>query len=481
MGVDFADRSAMNKNFDVLILGAGTAGLAAMRAVRQRTENFAVVNDGPYGTTCARVGCMPSKTLIEAANTYHQRCHFSAMGIRGSGALCVDIPAVMRRVRELRDHFVRSVLRITDSLGQRNIPGRARFVDAHTVEVDGTRLQAERIIIATGSHPFVPQEWRSLGQAVLTTDDLFELNDLPARMAVVGLGGVGAETAQALSRLGIEVTAFEAVREIAGLSDPVVNACAVAALGEELQLVLGAKTDLRKNNGGVCITADGTSVIVRKVLVAVGRRPNLQDLGLEALGIELDEQGVPIFDPTTMQIGDLPIYIAGDANADAPLLHEAADEGFIAGHNALRREPQCFERRTPLAIFFTSPNIAVVGRSFADLQDADVAIGKVDLGNQGRLRMSNRNRGCLRVYAEQESGRLLGAELCAPEGEHLAHLLALAIDREMTLTDLLRLPFYHPVAEEGLRTALRDAAGKLPRRAGPDLATCDPPGAEALG
>lgn len=470
----------MSAKLDVLILGAGTAGLAALRAVRRRTENFAIVNDGPYGTMCARVGCMPSKALIEAANAFHDRCHLSEMGIRGSGGLSVDVPAVMRHVRELRDRFVRGVLKITDGLGERNVPGRARFLDADVVEVNGRRLQADRIIIATGSHPLVPDDWRSLGQAVLTTDDLFELNDLPDRMAVVGLGGVGAEIAQALSRLGVEVTAFEAVDTIAGLSDPIVNERAVACLRGELELVLGAKTELRKTNGKICVSGGERSVAVKKVLVAVGRRPNLSDLGLDRLGIELDVRGVPPFDPETMQIGTLPIYIAGDANADVPLLHEAADEGFIAGYNAVREKAECFERRTPLAIFFTSPHVAVVGRSFADLRDAEVVIGEVDLGGQGRLRMSGRNRGFLRVYAAPESGRLLGAELCAPEGEHLAHLIALAIDRETTVRDFLRLPFYHPVVEEGLRSALRDAAAKLPGSGGPDLAICERLGADAL-
>jgi dihydrolipoamide dehydrogenase len=470
----------MNDHFDVVILGAGTAGLSALRAVRERTESFAIVNDGPYGTMCARVGCMPSKALIEVANAFHDRRRLSDMGIRGSNGLAVDLPAVMRHVRELRDRFVKSVLRITDELGERSIPGRARFVDVDTVEVGDRHLQAKRIIIATGSRPVVPDELRTLGEAVLTTDNLFEQINLPDRIAVIGLGGVGAEAAQALSRLGVEITAFEAVHAVAGLTDPAVNECAVAGLREDIEIVFGAQADLRRTDGGICVSGGGRHVIVGKVLAAVGRQPNLDHLGLEGLGIALDDQGVPSFDSRTMQIGDLPIYIAGDANAAAPLLHEAADEGFIAGYNAVRDKAECFERRTPLAIFFTSPNIALVGSSPAHLKEAAAVIGEVDFGTQGRLRMSGRNRGCMRLYVARDDGRLLGAELCAPDGEHLAHLLAFAIQRRLTVRELLQLPFYHPVVEEGLRAALRDAASKLPEAGGPDLGTCGRLDSDAL-
>jgi dihydrolipoamide dehydrogenase len=181
-----------------------------------------------------------------------------------------------------------------------------------------------------------------------------------------------------------------------------------------------------------------------------------------------------------MQIGNLPVFIAGDANVDVPLLHEGADEGFIAGHNAVREHPECFQRRTRLAIVFTDPNIATVGRSFASLDQSEAVVGEVDLKNQGRLRMSGEDRGYIRVYADAKSGLLLGAELCAPHGEHMAHWLALAMHRHATIADLLRAPFYHPVVEEGLRTALRSASKQLSPARGLDLAACEGSAAIAL-
>ncbi len=145
--------------------------------------------------------------------------------------------------------------------------------------------------------------------------------------------------------------------------------------------------------------------------------------------------------------------------------------------------PRCFQRRTPLAIVFSEPNVAVVGQGLGALhqQDGrDFVTGSVDFSRQGRARAGQRNAGRLNVYADQASGRLLGAELCAPAGEHLAHLLALAVAQQLTVAQLLGMPFYHPVLEEGLRTALRDAARQLPNTSESDLATCGAIGADAL-
>lgn len=470
----------MSEIFDVIIIGGGTAGLAALREVRKRTHNFALINDGPWGTICARVGCMPSKLLIEAANAFHHRGTFEEFGIRGASGLTLDIAAALRRVRRLRDDFVASTLKTTDTLGKRAISGRARLLDAGRLTVNGRELRARNIIIATGSRPIVPASWRTLGEQLLTTDTLFEQESLPSRMAVVGLGPIGVEMAQALSRLGVEVTAFGENNTIAGLSDPQINAVARELLEREFPLYLGGKADLDAVDEGVRVRSGTTEVVVDRVLVALGRRPNINGIGLETLGVELNGQGLPPVDPHTMQVADLPVFMAGDANQQIPLLHEAADGGHIAGINATRSTPVYFTRRTPLAIVFADPGIATVGSSFQALNGKKTLSGEVRFEHQGRARAGQRNKGIMHLYAEPESGRLLGAEMCAPAGEHMAHLLALAIDRSLTVQDLLRLPFYHPVLEEGLRTALRDLAAQLPPCGESDLAACDAFKADAL-
>lgn len=469
----------MSQPLDVIILGAGSAGLAALREVRKRTDHWRIVNDGPWGTTCARVGCMPSKMLIEAANAYHARRALHTFGIEGADALRVDLPAVLRRVRALRDDFVAGTLAATDA-GERAISGHARLLDAQRVEVNGQVHTARRIIIATGSRPIVPEDWLAFGDRILTTDTLFEQPTLGPRVAVIGLGPLGVEIAQALARLGVEVMAFATGKSVAGLSDPAINDALLARLKDEFIVNVGDKAELREVAGGIQVTNGSATVVVDQVVAAMGRRPNLEHLGLDTLGVPLDDKGRPPIDPCTLQVGDLPVFIAGDADGDRPLLHEAADEGHIAGLNALAPTPRGFARRTPLAITFSQPHAAVVGQRHADLPEGQWVGGTVDFARQGRARVAQCNHGRLNVYAEHGSGRLLGAELCAPAGEHMAHLLALAVEQRLTVHDLLRMPFYHPVLEEGLRTALRDAASRLPKASDSDLAACEAYGASAL-
>jgi dihydrolipoamide dehydrogenase len=462
----------MHDSLDVIIIGAGSAGLSALREVKKRTQRFVVINDGPWGTMCARVGCMPSKALLAAANAFDARRDFQILGISGANGLSVDLPEVLRRVRAVRDAFVAENLDVTDGLGERAISGKARVLGKDCVSVNGKEIRARRIIIAVGSTPIVPKPWLPLGDRLLTTDTLFEQQTLPNRMAVVGQGALGAELAQALRRLGLDVVAFGDGQAVAGLTDPVVNATAVEVLRRELPVHLGDKAELSSQGASVRVRAGRTDVVVDRVLVALGRRPNVEGLGLASLGVELDEDGVPKVDRGTMQIGALPVFLVGDANGEDSVLHEASDDGHIAGLNATAKSVECFQRRIPLRLVFSEPNIATVGKRFTELDVSQVVIGEARFDHQGRARIAQRNSGMLRVYADRQSGRVLGAELCAPAGEHLAHLLALVIERALTVWDVLRMPFYHPVFEEGLRTALRQLSGQLPASNDSDLARC---------
>lgn len=482
--------------FDAVIVGAGSAGLAALREVRKHTDNYLVVNAGPYGTTCARVGCMPSKLLIEAANAYHRRHTFEAFGITGSQALAVDLPAVLRRLRRMRDEFVAGTVQITDELGDKSMAGTAKLLGPNRLQVNEQVFNTRQTILAPGSHPVLPKPWQDLREQlgeerILTTDTLFEQTTLGRRMAVIGMGPIGIEMAQALARLGVEVHGYATKELLGGLSDPTVNAELRGALQAELTtLHTGDKATLHAaqgSGGGIEVRSGAHRVVVDQVLVAIGRRPNLDGLGLDTLGVALDPHGMPEANPGSMQVGSLPVYLAGDASNLHPILHEAVDEGHMAGINAMAQAPQCFARRTPLAIVFSEPNAAVVGQSFGALQKKAAekggqpfVTGAVDFARQGRARAGQRNDGRLCVYADKATGRLLGAELCAPAGEHMAHLLALAVGEEMTVAGLLGMPFYHPVLEEGLRTALRDAARQLDLKAQSDLAGCEAIGAAAL-
>jgi dihydrolipoamide dehydrogenase len=201
------------------------------------------------------------------------------------------------------------------------------------------------------------------------------------------------------------------------------------------------------------------------VLQAAGRTPNVSGIGIEHLGLELGANGVPLFDSRTMQCGTSHVFIAGDANNERPVLPEAADHGKIAGDNA-GRYPDIRPglRRAALTAAFTEPNIVTLGASYKQLcapGRPKFAIGQVSFENQGRSRVMLQNKGMLRVYGEYGTGRFLGAEMIAPRGEHLGHLLSWAVQCRLTVEQMLEMPFYHPVVEEGVRTALRDLAANL--------------------
>ncbi|MCV2370917.1 dihydrolipoyl dehydrogenase [Roseateles oligotrophus] len=450
---------------DVAIIGAGTAGMSAYRAALAHTPSVLVIEDGPYGTTCARVGCMPSKLLIAAAEAAHSvnrlAGHAKGFGVR-AGPAQIDGVAVMQRVREERDRFVGFV---TDAVehwpAEHRLRGRAKFLDDQRLQIDAhSVVTAKRIVIATGSRPNVPTEWiQTAGDRLIVNDDVFAWADLPKSVAVLGAGVIALELAQALHRLGVRVRLYGRSERIGPLTDPALQALTRQIIVAELPVQMSAKDiTLERDDNEVIVRAAGREARFDWVLAASGRQPNLQGLGLENTGLPLDPRGVPVFDRRSGQIGVSPVFIAGDVNAELEILHEAADEGRIAGDNAGRfPDVRVRPRRAPLAIVFSDPQIMIAGLSHAQLLRSGVGFesGTVSFEDQGRSRVMLKNQGALHLYAERGNGRLLGAEMIGPAAEHIGHLLAWSIQRGDTVQDMLDSPFYHPVIEEGLRTALR--------------------------
>jgi dihydrolipoamide dehydrogenase len=452
----------MEQTVDVAIIGAGSAGLYALGQVRRKTDSYVLIDGGELGTTCARVGCMPSKALIQVAEDFHRRKLFDREGIAGGEALSVSAVDVMQHVQGLRDIFVDKVLSSsTDDMGDEFIEGYARFLEPGLLEVGERRIRARRVVIATGTSPIVPPAWKVFGDRILTTDEIFELETLPQSMAVIGLGVIGLELGQALQRLGVAVTGVDQLDVIGNIDDPDVNQLAQQLIGKEMPLWLGHPASIEEaGDGRLRVSAGGQSVTVDRVLVAIGRAPNLSGLDPEKAGIALNAAGVPDYNPHTMQIGDQPLFIAGDVNLDRQLLHEAADEGRIAGINAVSDSPIAFRRKTPLVITFCDPNIVLVGARYSQLDLDRTLIGTVSFGMLGRALIMGRNKGLLRLYADKASGRLLGASILAPHGEHLGHLLNWCIEQRLTVLQMVRMPFYHPVLEEAIQPVLRDVIGQ---------------------
>lgn len=481
---------------DLAIVGAGSAGMAAYKAAARHTNRIVVIEASGYGTLCARAGCMPSKLLIEAAHRAHAVRQAHRFGIQAVGAR-VDGAAVMARLRELRDHFVDSVIREVEAWpAAHRLTGRAKFIGPCLLQVDDhAQVKARSVVLATGSRPVVPPEWRDgLGELLLTTDTVFELPTLPRSIAIIGGGAIGTEMAQAMSRLGVRVVWLMREDAPGGLKDPALRPLAIPLLSEGITLITRAQVrGMTHVDGGQArvefdvARGERGSTVVEKVLVCIGREPVLDSLDLDKAGLIFKDNKLQGHEDRSTRVGESCVFLAGDASGAHPLLHEAVRDGRRAATQAvaqpgppnhLPEAPLEGGRRTPLRIVFSDPQIAAVGRSHDELsrQPQPFVTGVADFTDQGRSRIKDMNRGALRVYVCRQRRTLLGAEMIGPCAEHLAHLLAWSIHQGQTIDALLDCPIYHPVVEEAVRTALGHArsqlAGQATARPASPLSAC---------
>lgn len=467
----------ITRSVDVAVIGAGTAGQNAFRQASKTTKSIVIINEGFWTTTCVTVGCMPSKLLIAAADRAHDAKYSEQFGIHSE--VTINGKQVMARVQAERSHFESYIHKQVDSWpDDKKIAGHAHINKQGLIEVNDELIQADRIIIATGSSPFIPDGWdKKLGDTLFTSDTIFDMSDLPESMAVVGTGAIGLEMAQAFTRLGVAVTVFNRVNRVGGLKDKDINAKAIDCLSADLKMHL----DSEITEVGTVVADDSLVAFIdytdkdgnqvrwegNQVLVATGRRNNIDQLGVENLGVELDDKNRPKnLKIDTGQIGDLDVYIVGDANAHIPLLHVASDEGYSAGSRVCEQDDEVYIRppATPFSIIFTSPQIINVGMSQQEIEDdpdLEYVIGKVSFDNQGRSRIMGVNCGLLHIYACKKTDNILGASMVGPAAEYIGHILATAITNDISVKQLLDTPFYHPTILEGLRTALRDVQHKM--------------------
>ncbi len=456
---------------DVAVIGAGTAGLFALHHSKKAGARALAFDPGPLGTTCARVGCMPSKLLIAAAEAAHSAENAAVFGVKAR--VRVDGVKVMDRVRRWRDKFVGGMMEEYHELEKKKllIRSRASFTGPNTLEAGGRTFEFRTAVISTGSVTVIPSPYRAYGRFLLTREEIFELRRLPGSLLVVGAGLIGLELGQALSRLGVRVTVLGLDRMAGPLSDPALRGEAIKLFSGEMEFhPYHELLEIKPAGEKIKVAfrdARGKNVerAFDKILMAAGQRPDFDGLGLESTGIPLDAKGAPEADPATMRIGKSHFFLAGDADTFRPSLHEAGFEGRLAGANAARF-PRVEKRirGCQLSIAFTDPQMAVVGASWRELDLRRICCGELDYSEQGRALVMNAGHGKLRIYGDRSTGRLLGAEMIGPRAEHLAHLLAWAIEKKMTVREMTRMPFYHPVLEEGLQSALRELAAKLRSR-----------------
>lgn len=450
------------RKVDVAIIGAGTAGMSAFHAVKAAGKQVVLIDRGPLGTTCARVGCMPSKAALHAGQKWQ-----SAKQVLTAATLSPEGPeALWAHARETRDMLASGAAgRARQAAGDNLIMAEARFIAPGVLQAGEERIEADAFIVATGSSPTVPGMLNGVESKILTTDQVFEMETLPKRLGVLGLGAVGIELGLALARLDVDVVAADQGDTIGGIQDPMVQDRAISTFMDELPMWLGEPVEIELAGDEVLMGTSQHSAYVDRLLVVTGRAPNTAALDLAAAGIPLDDQGRPNIDPVTMQAGDAPVFFAGDVQPDRPLMHEAADEGAMAAraalaslHNTRWSSP---ERRVPISILFTDPDVCTVGLTYDEAMQRDAIIGVSEGSGNGRSKILGAQGNLLRIYVEPDTGALLGASMILTHGEHIAHLLAWAIQAQQSVSDLLAMPYYHPSIEEMLQSALKSADDQL--------------------
>ncbi|MEJ5138135.1 MULTISPECIES: dihydrolipoyl dehydrogenase [Acinetobacter] len=455
--------------YDIIIIGAGTAGISAYKEAIKYTSNILIINKGPWDTTCVRVGCMPSKVLISTANRMYdiQNANEVALEVKAE----IDTRQVMQHVRDLRDRFARATLKDVESWETAHkIDGEAKFVNANTVEVDGKHYQSKSFILAVGSTPTYNQDWKNkIGNKLITSDEVFELETLPKSIAVIGSGVIAIELAQAMHRLGVTTTVFARSKKVGVLSSPNLQEIAQAELSKELNIKFEILPDsIQDLENGVEISFiennESKSIQVDYILNATGRATNLSTLSLENIDQTFSDLKQLLVHHTTKQLADFPIFIIGDAFTQTPLQHEAANEGRNVVSSCLNfPNIQHLNNLSPLGIVFCSPEMGIAGQNFATLSKSDTTFitGFASYEKQGRALVLGKNKGAVEVYVDQQSRKLLGAELFVESAEHMTHLLSWIIAEQLTIDEILAKPFYHPTLEEGLRTALKHARRQL--------------------
>ncbi|WP_103028580.1 mercury(II) reductase [Salinibacter altiplanensis] len=461
-------------DYDLLVVGGGSAAFAAALKASDLGHRALIVNDGPpngelpIGGTCVNVGCVPSKALIRAAEARHNAAQHPFDGIATESEV-TDFSAVTDQVQSLVEDL-RQEKYVGVAQGDPNIEireGRAELTGPRSIEVGGETITGRRILVATGARTFVPDIPGLEEAGYLTNENLYTLGERPAHLIVLGGGYIALENAQAFARLGSEVTVLQRSGQVLSREDEDVAETLTDILRNEGVSVY-TSTEVRsvqRSNGSLQIQVDGggdgapRTITGSHLLVATGLRGNTDDLGLEALGLETQGRGfLSVGD--TLQTDAETVYGAGDVIGDPAFVYTAAREGELAAENALEgtaHDEAAHDRHAaPLPwVIFTDPQVAGVGlgeRQAAD-RDIDVDVATVPLDQVPRSIAARDTRGFIKLLRERDTGRLIGARILAPEGSELLMEVSMAIQQGLTAEELTGLLHPYLTLSEGVKLA----------------------------
>jgi dihydrolipoamide dehydrogenase len=454
---------------DLAVIGAGPGGyVAAIRAAQLGMRVVCVEKEPALGGTCLRIGCIPSKALLDSSELYHKaRQDFGAHGIVGE--LRLDLDALLRRKDKVVEGLTRGVAALFRKNGITRLTGTARIAAPGDLVVDGPdrgTVRAERILIATGSEPIALPGLPFDGAHVVSSEEALAFPRVPERMLVVGAGAIGLELGSVWARLGAQVRVVELLdRIVPGMDGELARALQRLLARQGLGFDLSAEvSDARVVDGQVAVTVEtgggARSERADVVMVAVGRRACTASLGLDALGIALDARGRIAVDER-FETSARGIHAIGDVIAGPMLAHRAEEEGIACVELMAGRAGHVNYDAIPNVVY-TWPELAGVGRTEEQCreQGIEIAIGKFPFLASGRARAMEERDGLVKVIADARSDRVLGVHILGPRASDLIAEAGLAIELGASSEDIARTCHAHPSLPEALREAALAVDGR---------------------
>jgi pyruvate/2-oxoglutarate dehydrogenase complex dihydrolipoamide dehydrogenase (E3) component len=451
--------------FDAIIIGAGQAGPALAARLAGTGARVAVIERKHMGGTCVNNGCMPTKTMVASAYAAWLAREAGRFGVR-TGAISIDMEAVRARKDEVVQNARSGVTRWMETTpGITLIRGHARFIGPHEVEVDGDTLTAERIFINTGARASIPPVPGIEAVPVLTNADVMDLTDVPGHLLIIGGSYIGLEFAQIFRRLGSEVTVLEQSRTLLPREDADVSEGVTGILqGEGIRLVAGA-AGLELEQEGAMTRArfrdardEPCSISVDRVLVATGRKPNTDDLGLEAAGVATDPRGFIVVDDHC-QTSVAHIWALGEVNGRGAFTHTAYNDFEIVADNLLDGGARKITDRRPCYALFIDPPLGRIGLTEAEARASgrSILVGKRPMSRVGRAVEGGETRGFMKVVIDTETDTLLGAAILGYRGDEAVQALLTPLYEKTRTRDIRGVIGIHPTVAELIPFAMADA------------------------
>lgn len=463
---------------DTIIIGAGSAGIEAYKAASAAGANCILIESGPLGTSAKRTGATPISALSYAGLMSHARWNLEKYGIKASLEYGLDTENVLNSVRAVRGKETSEVLSFIYRIPEdHRLIGKASFVDEHTVKVaDSTLVNFKTAVLAPGTIPLIPFELNQYVKqgGVYSIGDLFELDHLPNSMAVFGSSGEGLQIGQALAYLGVKVVVF-GDHNLWELTDEAVIDVAIDLFKERFDLVLDSYTTaFEKNDLGFCIYYMDNSqyenfLNVDTVFAAGARFAKIEGLNLREIGLNLSRQGEIVVNSQTLQTSLDHIFGAGEAIDLHMTVAQAKRTGQLAGRNAATY-PECSPRNSDVAlnILGTDPELAMVGLSYEQVKQrakqGQPFVSSEIRTSEGRFRTTHQEGGILRIYCDEATHKILGAEMCMYRASHIAQYLSLVISQNMTVEDVCGLSFFDLSYEEVIQQACQIAKRTFDRK-----------------